>query len=218
MITNLTGVKKMSNVIFKVTKGEKWNPDFGALDVLKVISLVGLTPTSEKPSYGRLYALFNDYKVEVRKSNKVDRIEISANWHYSDRIDIKELTAKKIENIRKKIQSWSDEDKARDNRQQRRQELYEKLSALGLTYICYDSFYFKEIGFDVSPLSGEIRSRVTISGYYLEKYVSADREDFLNALEITKRDIAKTKIVCSGAGAASIAIAKLFINMFTNCF
>lgn len=36
---------------------------------------------------------------------------------------------------------------------------------------------------------------------------------FLNALELTKRDIKKTKVVFSGAGAASIAIGKLFIEL-----
>ncbi|MEX1099673.1 MAG: NADP-dependent malic enzyme [Bacteriovoracaceae bacterium] len=36
---------------------------------------------------------------------------------------------------------------------------------------------------------------------------------FLNALELTKRDISKTRIVFSGAGAASVAIGKLFIEL-----
>lgn len=36
---------------------------------------------------------------------------------------------------------------------------------------------------------------------------------FVNALELTKRDIAKTKIVFSGAGAASMAIGKLFFRL-----
>jgi malate dehydrogenase (oxaloacetate-decarboxylating)(NADP+) len=36
---------------------------------------------------------------------------------------------------------------------------------------------------------------------------------FLNALEITKRDIKKTKVVISGAGAAAISIAKLFFEL-----
>ena len=36
---------------------------------------------------------------------------------------------------------------------------------------------------------------------------------FLNALEITKRDIGKTKVVFSGAGAAAIACARLFIDL-----
>lgn len=36
---------------------------------------------------------------------------------------------------------------------------------------------------------------------------------FLNALEVTKRDIAKTKIVFSGAGAAAMAIAKIFVKL-----
>ncbi len=36
---------------------------------------------------------------------------------------------------------------------------------------------------------------------------------FVNALELTKRDITKTKIVFSGAGAAAMAIAKLFFQL-----
>jgi len=36
---------------------------------------------------------------------------------------------------------------------------------------------------------------------------------FLNAIELTKRDISKTKIVFSGAGAASMAIGKLFFTL-----
>jgi malate dehydrogenase (oxaloacetate-decarboxylating)(NADP+) len=36
---------------------------------------------------------------------------------------------------------------------------------------------------------------------------------FINAIELTKRDISKTKIVFSGAGAAAMAIAKLFFRM-----
>lgn len=36
---------------------------------------------------------------------------------------------------------------------------------------------------------------------------------FLNALEITKRDIAKTKVVVSGAGAASIACALFMVDL-----
>ncbi|GAB4024148.1 MAG: NADP-dependent malic enzyme [Bdellovibrio sp.] len=36
---------------------------------------------------------------------------------------------------------------------------------------------------------------------------------FLNALEVTKRDIKKVKVVFSGAGAASIACARLFIHL-----
>jgi len=36
---------------------------------------------------------------------------------------------------------------------------------------------------------------------------------FLNAIDITKRDISKTKMVFSGAGAASMAIAKLFFTL-----
>jgi malate dehydrogenase (oxaloacetate-decarboxylating)(NADP+) len=36
---------------------------------------------------------------------------------------------------------------------------------------------------------------------------------FLNALEISKRDIAKVKVVFSGAGAAAIACAKLFFDL-----
>ena len=36
---------------------------------------------------------------------------------------------------------------------------------------------------------------------------------FLNALEITHRDIKKTKVVISGAGAAAISIAKLFFEL-----
>jgi malate dehydrogenase (oxaloacetate-decarboxylating)(NADP+) len=36
---------------------------------------------------------------------------------------------------------------------------------------------------------------------------------FMNALEITKKKWSKVKVVFSGAGAASIAIAKLFINL-----
>lgn len=36
---------------------------------------------------------------------------------------------------------------------------------------------------------------------------------FLNALEITKRDIKKTKVVISGAGAAAISIAKLLFEL-----
>jgi malate dehydrogenase (oxaloacetate-decarboxylating)(NADP+) len=36
---------------------------------------------------------------------------------------------------------------------------------------------------------------------------------FLNALEITKRDIAKTKVVVSGAGAASIACALFLVDL-----
>jgi malate dehydrogenase (oxaloacetate-decarboxylating)(NADP+) len=36
---------------------------------------------------------------------------------------------------------------------------------------------------------------------------------FLNALEVTKRDIKKTKVVISGAGAAAISIAKLLFEL-----
>ena len=36
---------------------------------------------------------------------------------------------------------------------------------------------------------------------------------FLNALEVTKRDIKTTKVVISGAGAAAISIAKLFFEL-----
>jgi malate dehydrogenase (oxaloacetate-decarboxylating)(NADP+) len=36
---------------------------------------------------------------------------------------------------------------------------------------------------------------------------------FINAIELTKRDISKTKIVFSGAGAASMAIGKLFFSL-----
>lgn len=36
---------------------------------------------------------------------------------------------------------------------------------------------------------------------------------FLNALEVSKRDIKKTKVVFSGAGAASIACARLFVDL-----
>ncbi len=36
---------------------------------------------------------------------------------------------------------------------------------------------------------------------------------FLNALEITKRDIKSTKVVFSGAGAAAIATARLFVSL-----
>ena len=36
---------------------------------------------------------------------------------------------------------------------------------------------------------------------------------FINALELTNKDISKVKIVFSGAGAASVAIAKLFIEL-----
>ena len=36
---------------------------------------------------------------------------------------------------------------------------------------------------------------------------------FLNALEITKRNIGKTKVVFSGAGAAAIACARLFLDL-----
>ncbi len=36
---------------------------------------------------------------------------------------------------------------------------------------------------------------------------------FINAIELTKRDISKTKIVFSGAGAAAMAIAKLFFKL-----
>ena len=36
---------------------------------------------------------------------------------------------------------------------------------------------------------------------------------FINALEITKRDITKTKVVFSGAGAAAIACAQLFLDL-----
>ena len=36
---------------------------------------------------------------------------------------------------------------------------------------------------------------------------------FLNALEITKRNITKTKVVFSGAGAAAIACARLFLDL-----
>jgi malate dehydrogenase (oxaloacetate-decarboxylating)(NADP+) len=39
---------------------------------------------------------------------------------------------------------------------------------------------------------------------------------FINAIELTKRDLAKTKIVFSGAGAAAMAIAKLFFRMGVN--
>lgn len=36
---------------------------------------------------------------------------------------------------------------------------------------------------------------------------------FINAIELTKRDISKTTVVFSGAGAASMAIAKLFFHL-----
>ncbi len=36
---------------------------------------------------------------------------------------------------------------------------------------------------------------------------------FINALELTGRDIKKTKIVCNGAGAAALASLKLLVNM-----
>ena len=36
---------------------------------------------------------------------------------------------------------------------------------------------------------------------------------FLNAIEITKRDIKKTKVVVSGAGAAAISVSKLFFEL-----
>lgn len=39
---------------------------------------------------------------------------------------------------------------------------------------------------------------------------------FINAIELTKRDITKTTVVFSGAGAASMAIAKLFFKLGVN--
>lgn len=138
----------MSN-IFTLTKEQANDHTFGNNDVKKLCDILGFKIIDKEMRWGSIKAEYRSHKFDVCKQRNLNEIRLYIDCGYSNQEKIRDLTEKKLLNLKTRIDAMVDEknasNKARDNRQAISSKLYE----LGIS-VWRDSFSFKGFKFSLT--------------------------------------------------------------------
>lgn len=136
-------------MIFTLTKERANDKTYGNNDVIKLCELLGFKILDEEITWGDVKAEFMGHKFSVCKQRNLNEIRISLSSYLSNQEKVRDLTEKKLENLKARLVKMVEERNASDNERNRKQSINNNLYKVGI-HVGIDGFHYRDFNFSIT--------------------------------------------------------------------